>query len=135
MGLKVRIINSIKVYSGIILGSFITAAAINVFLVPYRIAPGGVSGIATVVFYLTRGKFPVGMTMLLLNIPLFILGIRFIGKRFALRTLFGTFFLSLVIDLSQPYTKHFVDQYLVKLSDNPSQPDLLLYSLDRKSVV
>lgn len=118
-----------KDYIWIILGSLLTAAAINVFLVPYKIAPGGVSGIATVVYYLSGGRFPVGTTMLVLNIPLFIAGMRFIGKRFALRTLFSTIFLSVAIDTTEPITKVFVQRYLSVLEKTPTSPDLLLYSI------
>ncbi|NLK88024.1 MAG: YitT family protein, partial [Clostridiaceae bacterium] len=60
----------IEDYLWIILGSVVTAGAINIFLVPYKIAPGGVTGIATVIFYLIKEYLPVGTIMLILNIPL-----------------------------------------------------------------
>jgi uncharacterized membrane-anchored protein YitT (DUF2179 family) len=81
-------------YLLITLGSIATAVAINVFLAPYKIAPGGVTGIATVIHHLSKGRFPLGTTMLVLNAPLFIMGIKYIGKRFAIRTLYSTIFLS-----------------------------------------
>lgn len=129
MGLNKRILKVWKSYLWIILGSFITAVAINVFLVPYRIAPGGVSGVATVVFYLSNGKFPVGATMLILNIPLFIAGFRYVGGRFAVRTLFSTVLLSVMVDIAAPFTKVFVEDVLLKLEKAPSNPDLLLYAI------
>jgi len=85
-------------YLLIIVGSVITAISINMFLVPNKIAPGGVSGIATVLYYLFG--FPVGTTMLVLNIPLFILGIRHLGGVFGVKTLFSTVVLSVVVDLT-----------------------------------
>jgi uncharacterized membrane-anchored protein YitT (DUF2179 family) len=91
----------------IISGSFISALAINIFIVPNKIAPGGISGIATVIYYLSNGRFPVGMTSLVLNIPLFLTGIKLIGPRFAARTLFGTIALSVFIDVTSPYTAFF----------------------------
>lgn len=118
-----------KEYLLIILGSLITAVAINVFLVPYKIAPGGVSGIATVVHYLSGGRFPVGVIMLVLNVPLFLIGMKYIGGRFVIRTLFSTLFLSVAIDTTEPFTRSFVGTYLLKLDHAPSHPDLLLYSL------
>lgn len=118
-----------KDYLWIIIGSIITAGAINIFLVPYKIAPGGVTGIATVVYYLSNGRFPVGTVMLILNIPLFIVGIRFIGGKFILRTLFGTVFLSVVIDVTEPITTYFANHYLSKSDGVASNPDLVLYSL------
>jgi uncharacterized membrane-anchored protein YitT (DUF2179 family) len=129
MGFVSKVSNSWKDYLWIICGSVITAIAINVFLVPYKIAPGGVSGVATVVYYLSNGRFPVGTTMLILNIPLFIAGMGFIGKKFIIRTFFSTIFLSLVIDTTEPYSKYFVEHILVKLEKVPSPPDLLLYTI------
>jgi len=127
MKLNEKFIRGFKDYLWIILGSIITAAAINIFLVPYKLAPGGVTGIATVIFYLGGQRLPVGTIMLLLNIPLFIFGMKFIGGKFTVRTLFSTFFLSLVIDLSEPLTNSFSEQLaLEKLS---ASPDLLLYSV------
>lgn len=129
MGRFKKVFKGWKDYLWIVAGSIITAAAINIFLVPYKIAPGGVTGIATVVYYLSKGRFPVGVTMLALNVPLFIIGIRFIGGKFILRTLFSTVFLSLVIDVTEPVTTYFVNFYLTKAENAASNPDLLLYSI------
>jgi uncharacterized membrane-anchored protein YitT (DUF2179 family) len=119
----------VKDYLWIIAGSIITAAAINIFLVPYKLAPGGVTGIATVIYYLSRFKFHVGTTMLVLNIPLFIFGLRFIGGRFTVRTLFSTIFLSAVIDTTEPFTRLIIQNYLLKPINPTDNPDLLLYSI------
>jgi uncharacterized membrane-anchored protein YitT (DUF2179 family) len=116
-------------YFWIVVGSLLTAASINIFLVPYKIAPGGVTGLATVIYYLSNSRFPVGMVMLALNIPLFAAGIKFIGKKFALRTLLSTFLLSFIIDLSEPFTSVFVERYLSKFEGLETAPDLLLYSI------
>lgn len=87
---------AISAYGWIILGCLLTALAFNFFFIPNQIAPGGVSGIGTVVFY--RFGVPVGVTMLLLNIPLFLLGLKQMGGGFGIRTLFATIVLSLMID-------------------------------------
>ncbi|NJD02563.1 MAG: YitT family protein [Ruminiclostridium sp.] len=129
MGRFNRFLKDWKDYFWIILGSMITAAAINFFLVPYKIAPGGVTGIATVIYYLSGERFPVGITMLVLNVPLFLLGIRFIGGKFILKTLFSTIFLSVAIDVSEPVTTYFVNFYLTKAEGMSGAPDLLLYSI------
>lgn len=129
MGRIRKVFKGWKDYLWIIAGSILTAAAINIFLVPYKIAPGGVTGIATVIYYLSGYRFPVGTTMLVLNIPLFIFGMRFIGGRFTIRTLFSTILLSALIDLFKPFTDYFINHYLTML-DNPAwNPDYLLYSI------
>ena len=116
-------------YFMIFIGSIITAGSINIFLVPYKIAPGGASGIATVLFYLSNGRLPVGITMLALNIPLFLLGMRFIGKKFVFKTLFGTVLLSLVIDLTEPFTHAFTKKFMEMSEGLIYSQDILLYSL------
>lgn len=88
-------------YGGVLLGVIIAAFGVSFFLIPAKIAAGGVSGLATVVFHLTG--FPAGITMLLLNIPLFLLSWRLIGPLFGVKTLFGTITMSLFVDLFNQY--------------------------------
>lgn len=68
-------------------GVGIAVAGLNLFLVPERIAAGGISGIATILYHLFN--IPLGLTIALLNIPLFIFGLRVVGKSFALRTVYA----------------------------------------------
>lgn len=89
-------------YLGIGFGCFLTAAGLVLFLVPNKIAAGGVSGLATVAFHVLG--LPVGMTMLALNIPLFIMGVKKLGVSFGVKSLFGTVMLAVVIDLMEPRT-------------------------------
>lgn len=93
-------------YSLIMAGSFILAAGFVLFITPYRIVPGGVYGISIVIHYLTKGwlsfapdGLPVGMTALVLNIPLTILGIKILGPRFGVKTIIGFVLTSAFIDL------------------------------------
>lgn len=87
----------IRAYGQILLGCLIGAAAYPTFLVPNSIAPGGLTGIATILNYLFH--WPVGITSLALNIPLFIIGYRTMGKIFAFRSLLATLLFSVLIDL------------------------------------
>ncbi|NMB19655.1 MAG: YitT family protein [Firmicutes bacterium] len=84
-------------YGGVLVGVIITAIGVSYFLIPAKVAAGGVSGLATVVYHLTR--LPVGVTMLILNIPLFLLSWRIIGPVFGAKTLFGTIAMSVFIDI------------------------------------
>ncbi len=88
---------TLREYLFILIGVLLTALGLDMFLVPNKIAAGGVSGIATIVYYLAH--IPVGVTMLAINIPLFLMGIRQLGMGFGIRSLFGTISLSLIIDL------------------------------------
>lgn len=91
-----RIPRSLIEYGGLIIGSLLVALGLDLFLIPNRIAAGGVSGLATVTYHLFG--WPVGMTMLAANIPLFLIGVRVVGLRFGLKTLIGTVATSLFVD-------------------------------------
>ena len=84
-------------YLQILLGCVIGAASYPAFLVPNSIAPGGLTGVATILNFLFR--WPVGFVSLLLNIPLFLVGYRTMGKIFAFRSLIATLLFSVLIDI------------------------------------
>lgn len=90
-----------KNYLGVTVGVVLVSMGLDVFLVPNKIAAGGVSGIATILHYLIH--VPVGAAMLTLNVPLFLVAIYRLGLRFALRSLYGTITLSFFVDLLAPY--------------------------------
>lgn len=89
-------IKEIPSYLMILLGSVIMALGIDIFLIPNKIAAGGLSGIGTVLFYLYN--LPVGMTVLVMNVPLFLVSWKVLGTSFGVKTLFATIALSLAID-------------------------------------
>ncbi len=73
-------------YGLIIVGGFVQALALRTFLVPAQLVSGGVSGVAQLLHYLM--DWPIGLVTLLANIPLFIIGWRYLGgPRFAIRTI------------------------------------------------
>ena len=84
-------------YAQILIGSVIGAAAYPTFLIPNNIAPGGLTGVATILNYLAG--WPVGITALVLNIPLFLIGYRTMGKVFAFRSLVATALFTILIDI------------------------------------
>ena len=87
----------ITAYGQILLGCLIGGAAYPMFLVPNNIAPGGLTGAATVLNYLVG--VPVGLTSMLMNIPLFIIGYKAMGRVFVLRSLIATVLFSMAIDM------------------------------------
>jgi uncharacterized membrane-anchored protein YitT (DUF2179 family) len=69
----------------ILIGSLAQAFGLRLFLVPAQLASGGVSGISQLINYYTG--WPIGLMVFIGNIPLFLLGWRFLGgRRFGLRT-------------------------------------------------
>ncbi|MHB8135995.1 MAG: YitT family protein [Anaerolineaceae bacterium] len=88
---------TIKDYSFIILGVIIQAFSMRLFLVPALLVSGGISGAAQLINYVTG--FPIGLMVLVGNIPLFFLGWRYLGGlRFALRTAVAIFLFSFLTD-------------------------------------
>ncbi len=84
-------------YIAIIFGSALMAVGIGVFLVDAKVVPGGVSGLAMAIHYLTG--LSVGMLIWIFNIPLFLWGLKELGSQFGLRTFVGFTFNSFFIDL------------------------------------
>lgn len=81
----------------IISGSFLTAVGIALFTTPAKIASGGVSGIATILFH--SFGFDTGLSILVLSVPLFLIGVAIFGKEYGIRSLAGTLFLALFTSL------------------------------------
>ncbi len=81
-----------------LVGSCIYSVSVNVFTAPASIAPGGVTGIATMLNHLFG--LPIGTMILVINIPLFLLAFRFLGRDFLLKTVIATAMVSAIIDVS-----------------------------------
>jgi len=85
-------------YILIALGALIQAVSLRIFYVPADLASGGVSGISQLINHFTG--WPIGLMILIGNVPLFVLGWRFLGgRRFALRTAVAIVTYSLLTDL------------------------------------
>lgn len=91
----------------IILGALIYSAGINCFTAPNDIAPGGVSGLATVISFLTGYRLSIGLLFGLMNIPLIIAGFLKLGKPMMLRTLLAVSVTTAATD----YFSRFFPQY------------------------
>lgn len=91
----------IRDYLYVLIGALLIAVAVNWIFVPNRTVTGGVSGIGIVLYYVLG--IPISVTSLLLNIPLFILGWKYLGGHsFGFKTLVGTLSVSLFIQLTTP---------------------------------
>ena len=80
------------------IGAIILAVNFDIFLQPFNIAPGGVSGMAIIINEFT-GWLP-GLTMLVLTIPMLVLGFYYLGRfRFLIRAFYVTLIFSLGVDV------------------------------------
>lgn len=92
-------------YIYILIGSAAIALSFNLFLLPNRVASGGVSGISTITDAVFNWE--PAYVQWAFNIPLFIAGVVFLGKQYGLKTLIGTIFLPFIVFLSkdlEPWT-------------------------------
>lgn len=80
----------------IIIGALFIAIGTAFFLLPNQLSSGGFSGITTIIYYLI--DFPMGTTMIIINLPLFIIALLKIGKRFFFKALVGTAVLSIFLN-------------------------------------
>ena len=93
---------------GTIIGSFFMAIGVSLFLLPNQLSSGGISGIATIAYYLF--SLPMGITIIIINIPLFVFAIFKVGKSFFIKSVIGTIFLSFFID--------YLDKFQALTNDN-----------------
>ncbi len=82
---------------GILFGAVFFAIGYSWFLLPHNIAPGGVGGLSQIVNHFTG--IPNGVSMIIINIPLFVISFIFIGKSFGLKSLYGMFVTAVMTDL------------------------------------
>jgi len=106
----VRVLKSrrLRDFSLMTVGIAMTAWGLDAFLVPNRLAAGGVSGLATVIYYWSKANMgivvPVGIGMLLMNAVLLAVAWRFRGLGYVAKTLYGAVGLSVLVDVLAPFT-------------------------------
>ena len=81
----------------IVLACFIMTFAINVFLLPNKLSTGGASGIATIFYYIFH--IPMGISIVALNLPLFIISLIKLDKSFSIKAVITTLLLSIMLDV------------------------------------
>lgn len=107
---KNKIRKSIIDIGGTIIGSAIIAIGVSSFLLPNQLSSGGISGIATILYYLF--KIPMGIMILVLNVPLFLFAGYKLGKDFFVKSIIGTISLSVFIDFFDRYPPVTTDRFL-----------------------
>lgn len=98
---KSRVERGLWPYILVIAGVTLMSAAYQLFLVPNRIAPGGFTGLATIAHY--KLGWPIGLTVILMNAPLFVLALKRLNMKFTLMSLAAMLGLSMMIDLLPVY--------------------------------
>lgn len=97
----------------ILIGCMFMGIGTSLFLLPNQLSSGGFSGIATIVYYLLN--VPLGITIFVLNIPLFILAFFKIGREILIKSIAGTILLSTFIDLFEKFQPLTSDRLLASI--------------------
>ena len=109
-------------YVAIAFGSAFMALGIGVFLVDAQVVPGGVSGLSMAFHYLSGNTLPIGLMIWVFNVPLYLWGLKELGKRFGWRTFYGFTLSSIFIDLFRGDIPGFE---WIRLQDTATIKDLL----------
>lgn len=94
-----ELLYEIRDYVNITLGLMLYTFGFTVFLLPYEIVTGGISGIGAIVFYTT--KFPVQYTFFIINAFLIIAALKILGWKFLTKTIYATFALTFFLEIAQ----------------------------------
>ncbi|HEY4554712.1 MAG TPA: YitT family protein [Bacillaceae bacterium] len=86
-------------YIQVIIGAALVGLSYNMFLLPSRLAAGGVSGVSTLLYELYQWN--PAYVQFGINLPLFLAGLFILGKDFSAKTLIGTMFVPFIIWLTQ----------------------------------
>ncbi len=97
----------------IVLGCGLAAFGTTNFLLPNQLSSGGFAGIATILYYFFNVQM--STTILILNIPIFIIGYLKLGKKFIFKTIFATFLYSKFIDVFEGFGTFTQDRLLASL--------------------
>ena len=87
--------NEAKDYIFITLGLILYSFGFTFFLMPYEIVTGGVAGIAAIVYYAT--SFPNSYTYFLVNAALLVMGLKILGWKFLLKTIYAILMLTFLL--------------------------------------
>ena len=99
-----HIYNEAKDYVFITLGLLLYTVGWTVFLLPYEIVTGGVTGISAIIFYATNGNghgIPINYTYFIINFILLVLALKILGWKFLMKTIYAIFALSLMLGVAQ----------------------------------
>lgn len=92
-------------------GAVIYATSVAIFTSPNNVAPGGLTGVATMLNFMF--SLPIGLMIFIMNIPLFIWGAIENGLSFLTKTIIGTVFVSLAIDILTPFLPAYTGDVLL----------------------
>lgn len=89
----------------VLVGSLIYSIGVNIFIIPHKLLSGGVAGIAIILQYLT--KIPSGYFIILINIPIFLIGIKIVNKEFGIFSFIGMISMSIFLIFTRQFQSYY----------------------------
>lgn len=102
---KGRVWAEIRSYVLITFGLVIYCFAVTGFLVPHQIVGGGVTGISTIIYFLSGETIPIGISYFVINAVLIGIALKILGPRFGVKTIYAVFISSLLLSMFQSHIK------------------------------
>ena len=99
---KPKYVSTLKTLVYTTIGATVFAVGVQGFIVPHQLLSGGISGLSLIIYYVTQGILSLGSINFLLNIPVLYAAWRWLGPWHLGVTLFGTLFMSIVINVLSP---------------------------------
>lgn len=111
--LKRKLVKLIIEYLYVVMGTFFMAVSTSLILLPNQLSTGGFSGVATILYYLAN--YPVGTTMIILNVPLLLIAFFKINKGLFIKSIVGTILLSYFINILESFSPITTDRVLASV--------------------
>ena len=96
---NIKVWDEVKDYLFITLGIMLYTVSFTVFLMPYQIVAGGVTGLAAIIYYATG--FHVQNTYIIVNLALLVVALKILGFKFLFKTIYAIFLLYFMLILAQ----------------------------------
>ena len=100
---KQELTREIRAYLLITAGLLIYAFAVTAFLAPHHLVGGGVTGIATIIYFLSGEVIPIGYSYFVINFVLIAIAMKVIGPKFGFKTIYAVFMSSFLLSIFQNY--------------------------------
>ena len=106
-----QLLNQSKDYVMIVFGLFLCAFSFAAFVIPENVVTGGVTGIATIIYYASGRTINIAIPNYIINVILLVAAYKVVGRQFVIRTIFGATVFSIFLGILCPIFKEpFVEQ-------------------------